>query len=157
MKTQLWAIGPTDDQYIKEGYSVYEKRLVHYTSFQTTYLPYIKNIANPTPQQLKQEEGKRFLSKLQASDCLVLLDENGKSFSSVDFSKWLQKKMNAGPSNLVFAMGGAHGFSEEVYARANDKISLSPMTFNHQMVRLIFIEQLYRAFTILKGEKYHHL
>ncbi len=156
MKTQLWTIGPTDDKWIKEAYAVYEKRLVHYTSFETNYFPYTKGISKPNPEQLKQDEGKRFLSKLNPSDYLVLLDENGKKFSSVEFSQWIQKRMNSGTQQLIFAMGGAYGFSDSVYDAAKEKISLSPMTFNHQMVRVIFIEQLYRAFTILKGEKYHH-
>jgi 23S rRNA (pseudouridine1915-N3)-methyltransferase len=156
MKINLWTIGPTDDQWLKEAYSIYEKRLVHYTPFETTYFPNVKGISKPSAEQLKQEEGKRFLAKLAPSDYLVLLDEKGKSFSSVEFSQWMQKRMNSGIQQLVFAMGGAYGFSDPVYEASKEKIALSPMTFNHQMVRLIFIEQLYRSFTILKGEKYHH-
>jgi 23S rRNA (pseudouridine1915-N3)-methyltransferase len=156
LKVQLWTIGPTDDKWLKEAYAMYEKRLVHYMPFETSYFPNVKGITKPTPELLKQEEGKRFLTKLAPTDYLVLLDEKGKSFSSVEFSQWMQKRMNSGTQQLVFAMGGAYGFSDQVYEASKEKIALSPMTFNHQMVRLIFIEQLYRAFTILKGEKYHH-
>ena len=134
----------------------YQKRLSFYIKFDLEILPDIKNVKNLSESQQKEKEGELILAKITPTDQLILLDENGKSFSSVAFSEELQKKMNAGIKTLVFVIGGPYGFSEAVYAKAQGKISLSPLTFSHQMVRLFFIEQLYRGFTILKNEPYHH-
>lgn len=141
---------------MEEGENQYLKRLKHYIPVERIEIPDLKNQKNLTTEQIKEQEGKDILSKLQAGDHLILLDEKGKQYSSVDFSMFIQQKFNNGGKALVFVVGGAYGFSEEVYAQANGKISLSTMTFSHQMVRMIFFEQLYRAMTILKGEPYHH-
>jgi len=156
MKITLILVGKTDDSYISEGFSVFEKRVKHYISFETIILPALKNTKALTIEQQKQKEGELILKHLQPTDRLILLDENGKSFTSVEFSSFFQQQMNSGVKNLVFLVGGPYGFSEEIYKIANGKISLSKMTFSHQMVRLFFIEQLYRAMTILKNEPYHH-
>lgn len=156
MKIQLICVGKTERSYLKEGESEYLKRLKHYCSFEKIEIPELKNAKKLSEDQIKTEEGKLILAKIDRSAQLILLDENGKSFSSVDFSKYLQKKFNQGGKSIVFVVGGAYGLSQEMYARANGKISLSEMTFSHQMVRLFFIEQVYRALTILKGEPYHH-
>lgn len=156
MKIRLICVGKTERSYLKEGESEYLKRLKHYCAFEKIEIPELKNAKKMSEDQIKQEEGKLILTKLDSSEQLILLDENGKSFSSVGFSKYLQKKFNQGGKSIVFVVGGAYGFSEELYARSTGKISLSEMTFSHQMVRLFFIEQVYRALTILKGEPYHH-
>ncbi len=156
MKIQLICVGKTERPYLKEGEAEYIKRLKHYCHFEKIEIPELKNAKKLREDQIKVEEGKLILAKVDPSAQLILLDENGKSYSSVGFSKYLQKKFNQGGKSLVFVVGGAYGFSEEVYARCNGKISLSEMTFSHQMVRLFFIEQVYRALTILKGEPYHH-
>ena len=135
----------------------YVKRLKHYLPFEMEVIPDLKNNKNLSEIQQKEAEGKLILSRLALSDYVVLLDEKGKSFSSVGFSDWMQKQLLAGRKNLIFLIGGPYGFSEEIYRRAQSNISLSEMTFSHQMVRLIFIEQLYRACTILKNEPYHHV
>lgn len=134
----------------------YSKRLSFYVKFEMEVIADVKNVKNLSENQQKEKEGEQILAKIGATDQLVLLDENGASFSSVGFSDYLQKKMNSGIKTLVFVIGGPYGFSEEVYAKAQGKISLSEMTFSHQMVRLFVIEQLYRGFTILKNEPYHH-
>ena len=134
----------------------YIKRLNFYVSFDFIIIPDIKKVKHLSEVQQKEAEGAEILKRTSISDTLILLDENGKTLSSVGFSEFLQKKMNSGLKNLVFVIGGPYGFSEEIYQRANGKISLSSMTFSHQMVRLFVIEQLYRAFTILKNEPYHH-
>lgn len=134
----------------------YQKRLFFYIKFDLEIIPDIKNVKNLSEAQQKEKEGELILNKLAPTDQLILLDENGKSFGSVKFSEELQKKMNSGIKTLVFVIGGPYGFSDAVYAKAQGKISLSAMTFSHQMVRLFFIEQLYRAFTILRNEPYHH-
>ncbi len=157
MKIILILNGKTEDDYIIKGFSNYEKRLKHYISFETIVIPALKNTKALSIAQQKQKEGELTLKYLQNSDVLILLDENGKEFNSVAFSEFIQKQMNSGIKNLVFVVGGPYGFSDEMYKRANGKISLSKMTFSHQMVRLFFVEQLYRAFTILKNEPYHHL
>jgi len=157
MKISLYLIGKTDDTYIKDGFEKFQKRLKHYIKFETIVLPDIKKAKNLSEQQQKQKEAELILSKVETSDFLILLDEKGKEFTSVQFSSYLQKKMLAATKHLIFVIGGPYGFDQSVYERANDKIALSKMTFSHQMVRLIFIEQLYRAFTILKGEPYHHI
>ena len=156
MKITLLAIGKTDDRNLQSLIEEYSKRLKHYVSFNFELIPDIKNVKNLSEIQQKNKEGQELMKRLSTSDTLVLLDENGKSFNSVGFSEYLQKKMNSGLKNLVFIIGGPYGFSEEIYQRANGKIALSQMTFSHQMVRLFFVEQLYRGFTILRNEPYHH-
>lgn len=156
MKIRLICVGKTERSYLKEGETEYLKRLKHYCSFEKIEIPELKNAKKLSEDQIKIEEGKLILAKVESSEQLILLDENGKSFNSVSFSKFLQKKFNQGGKSIVFVVGGAYGFSDELYARSNGKISLSEMTFSHQMVRLFFIEQIYRALTILKGEPYHH-
>ncbi len=156
MNIKLIAIGKTDNKALQSLIDDYVKRLSFYIKFDLEIIPDIKNAKNYSEVQQKEKEGDLILAKLVPTDHLILLDENGKTFSSVSFSEELQKKMNAGIKTIVFVIGGPYGFSEAVYAKANGKISLSQMTFSHQMVRLFFIEQLYRGFTILKNEPYHH-
>ena len=156
MNIKLIAIGKTDNKSLQSLIDDYTKRLSFYIKFDLDIIPDIKNVKNLSETQQKEKEGELILSKISPTDNLILLDENGKSFSSVDFSNELQKKMNAGIKTLVFVIGGPYGFSDTVYAKANGKIALSQMTFSHQMVRLFFIEQVYRGFTILKNEPYHH-
>ena len=156
MKIKFIVVGKTDTEYLREAIAVYEDRLKHYVPFETICIPDVKNAGKLSESQLKNKEGQNILSRLNLGDELVLLDEKGKTFSSPEFSLMLSKKINAGSKCIAFVAGGAYGFSDEVYAKASSMISLSKMTFTHQMVRLIFIEQLYRAFTIMKGEAYHH-
>ena len=156
MNIKLLAIGKTDDKALQTLIEDYSKRLSFYIKFELEIIPDIKNVKNLSENQQKEKEGELILSKLTLTDHLILLDENGTTFSSVDFSEYLQKKMNSGAKTLVFVIGGPYGFSDEVYQKSQGKISLSLMTFSHQMVRLFFIEQLYRGFTILKNEPYHH-
>ncbi len=156
MEIKLLAIGKTDSTQLQNLIDTYTKRLGFYIKFSLLIIPDIKNAKNLSETQQKTKEGELILSKLNSGDVLVLLDEHGKEFDSVGFSKFLQKKMNSGIKQLVFAIGGPYGFSNDVYSKANGKISLSKMTFSHQMVRLFFTEQLYRGFTILKNEPYHH-
>ena len=155
MKLHLWTIGKTNDAYIKEGCDQYVKRLPHYLPFEYIEIPEPKN-TKLSSDVLKKEEEKIILSKLQDSDQLILLDEKGSEFTSVEFGQFIQKKMNSVAGNLIFLIGGPYGFSETIYKRANGKVALSKMTLSHQMVRLFALEQLYRACTIIKGEKYHH-
>ncbi len=156
MTIKLLAIGKTDNKQLQQLIDDYMKRLSHYIKFNLEIIPDLKNTKNLTEAQQKQKEGELILNKITASNVLVLLDENGKQLDSVNFSNYLQKHMNSGVKQLVFAIGGPYGFSQEVYNKAKGKLSLSKMTFSHQMVRLFFIEQLYRGFTILKNEPYHH-
>jgi 23S rRNA (pseudouridine1915-N3)-methyltransferase len=156
MNIKLLAIGKTDNKALQQLMDDYMKRLSFYVKFDLEVIPDIKNVKNLSEAQQKEKEGELILSKLTATDQLVLLDENGKTFTSVGFSEELQKKMNSGIKTLVFVIGGPYGFSEAVYNKAQGKVSLSAMTFSHQMVRLFFIEQVYRAFTILRNEPYHH-
>ena len=156
MTIKLIAIGKTDNKELQSLIEDYTKRLSFYIKFLAEIIPDIKNVKNLSEEQQKQKEGELILNKLNATDVLILLDENGKQFDSVNFSDYLQKYMNAGIKQLVFVIGGPYGFSEDVYKKANGKLSLSKMTFSHQMIRLFFIEQLYRGFTILKNEPYHH-
>jgi 23S rRNA (pseudouridine1915-N3)-methyltransferase len=156
MKIKLIAVGKTDDKNLQTLIEVYQNRLKHYVNFHLEIIPDIKNAKNLSQTQQKEKEGELILNKLSATDQLVLLDEKGKEFRSVTFSKYLQKKMLSGIKQLVFVIGGPYGFSDEVYKKATGKISLSKMTFSHQMIRLFVVEQLYRAFTILKNEPYHH-
>lgn len=156
MNIKLIAIGKTDNKNLQSLIDDYKKRLNFYIKFDIEIIDDIKNVKNLTENQQKDKEGELILSKITPTDQLILLDENGKNFSSIAFSDELQKKMNSGLKTLVFVIGGPYGFSENIYVKANGKISLSLMTFSHQMVRLFFIEQLYRGFTILKNEPYHH-
>ncbi|PKQ44317.1 23S rRNA (pseudouridine(1915)-N(3))-methyltransferase RlmH [Confluentibacter flavum] len=156
MTIKLLAIGKTDDNELKALIEGYAKRLSFYINFQLDIIPDIKNAKNLSESQQKQKEGELILEKINNTDVLILLDENGKQYDSVAFSEYLQKHMNSGIKQVVFVIGGPYGFSEEVYNKANGKLSLSKMTFSHQMIRLFFTEQLYRGFTILKNEPYHH-
>lgn len=156
MNIKLLAIGKTDSKELQSLIEQYSKRVQFYIKFDLEILPDIKMAKNLSENQQKQKEGELILSKISNSDPLILLDENGKNYSSVAFSDFLQKKMNSGIKTLYFVIGGPYGFSEEVYQRANGKVSLSLMTFSHQMVRLFVVEQIYRAFTILQNEPYHH-
>jgi 23S rRNA (pseudouridine1915-N3)-methyltransferase len=156
MNIKLIAIGKTDNKQLQSLIDDYQKRLSFYVKFDLEIIADIKNVKNLSELQQKEKEGELILAKITTTDQLILLDENGKNFSSMEFSEELQKKMNSGIKTLVFVIGGPYGFSENVYQKAQGKISLSKMTFSHQMVRLFFIEQLYRGFTILKNEPYHH-
>jgi 23S rRNA (pseudouridine1915-N3)-methyltransferase len=156
MNIKLIAIGKTDNKALQSLIDDYIKRLSFYIKFDLEVIPDIKNVKNLSQSQQKEKEGELILAKIAPTDQLILLDENGKTFSSVAFSEELQKKMNSGVKTLVFVIGGPYGFSDMIYDKAQGKISLSLMTFSHQMVRLFFIEQLYRGFTILKNEPYHH-
>jgi len=156
MNIKLIAIGKTDNKTLQSLIEEYTKRLSFYIKFDVEIIPDIKNVKNLSEAQQKEKEGELILSKINPTDQLILLDENGSTFSSVAFSEYLQKKMNSGTKTLVFVIGGPYGFSPEVYQKAQGKVSLSEMTFSHQMVRLFFIEQLYRGFTILRNEPYHH-
>lgn len=157
MKVCLLVIGKTDVAYIRAGIEEYEKRLTRYVPYEMRVLPDVKNSKNMSEGLQKEKEGELLLEQLLPTDLVVLLDENGKQYSSVGFSDFLAQKMLNGIKRLVFVIGGPYGFAEKVYQRGNDKISLSKMTFSHQMVRMIFAEQLYRAMTIMKGEPYHHI
>jgi len=156
MNIKLLAIGKTDHKALQTLIDDYTKRLSFYIKFDLEIIADIKNVKNLSEKQQKEKEGELILSKVGPSDHLILLDENGKEFSSIGFSEELQKKMNAGIKTLVFVIGGPYGFSDDVYKQAKGKISLSKMTFSHQMVRLFIIEQIYRGFTILRNEPYHH-
>lgn len=156
MLIKLIAIGKTDNKNLQTLIEDYQKRLGHYIKFEFELIPDIKNVKHLSESQQKEKEGELILAKTQKSDVLILLDENGKQMDSVAFSGYLQKHMNSGIKTLIFVIGGPYGFSDALYQRANGKLGLSKMTFSHQMVRLFFIEQLYRGFTILKNEPYHH-
>lgn len=156
MKIALLAIGKTTDTYLQEGLEIYEKRLQRYVNYTRQELPDARNAKSLPVEQLKLQEGKSLLAQLSGTDELFLLDENGTVFSSEEMAGFIRQKMLYSSKSLVFAIGGAYGFSEEAYRKATGKISLSRLTFSHQMARLIFTEQLYRAFTIIKGEPYHH-
>ena len=156
MKVKLIVVGKTNVNYLKDGEIEYDQRIKHYVNFEQSIISDIKNAKNLSKAQLKNKEGQQILSKINTSDCVVLLDEKGRQFSSIEFSSFLNKKNLTSTKYLVFIIGGAFGFSDEVYQRADYKLSLSKMTFTHQMIRMVFKEQLYRALTILKGEKYHN-
>lgn len=155
MKITLLVVGKTTDTNIQTLLQDYQKRLGHYIPFSLTVIPELKNTKSLTSEQQKQAEGELILRNITASTDMILLDERGKEFRSVEFADYVQKKMSSG-RDVVFVVGGPYGFSEAVYQRANGQISLSQMTFSHQMVRLFFVEQIYRAMTILRGEPYHH-
>lgn len=156
MQITLLAIGKTDNKQLQQLIDEYKKRLGFYIKFNLEIIPDIKNSKNLSEAQQKQKEGDLILNKVNTFDVLVLLDENGKQLDSIGFSNYLQKHMNSGIKQLLFVIGGPYGFSEAVYKKSQGKISLSKMTFSHQMIRLFIVEQIYRAFTILKNEPYHH-
>lgn len=156
MKIVLLAIGKTDAKYFKDAIEEYQKRLIHYLPFEIELIPDLKNTKNMSEDQQKLREGELILKSLQSGDHIVLLDDKGKEYTSTKFAQYIEQKMNVIPKRLVFIIGGPYGFSDEVYSKANEKLTLSRMTFSHQMVRLIFVEQLYRAMTIINNEPYHH-
>ncbi len=157
MVIELIVVGKTTDSWLESGIREYTERLTHYTRFTLSVIPELKNARSLREEQIKRTEGELILGRTAPSDWVVLLDEQGRQpAGSVALADWLQGLLNRGTRKVVFVIGGAYGFSPEVYARANEKLSLSALTFSHQMVRLIFVEQLYRAFTILNGEPYHH-
>ena len=156
MKIALLTVGKTDRDWVKQGLAIYVSRLKHYIPFSIIEIPELKNVSAFTKDQIKIKEGELILKNIKPSDDVILLDEHGKEFSSTEFASLLQRKMAQEGKDIVFIIGGAYGFSEEVYKRSNSKLSLSQMTFSHQMVRAIFAEQIYRAFTIMRGEPYHH-
>ena len=155
MKTILIQVGKTVNKHFLAGISDYVERINHYMPFEVLTIPELKNTKNLSEEQQKQAEGELILKQLQPSDTVVLLDEHGREFRSVDFARWLEQKRNTA-RRLIFVIGGPYGFSKDVYARTNEQVSLSKMTFSHQMIRLTFTEQVYRACTIIKGEPYHH-
>lgn len=156
MKITFLTVGKTEDTYLKDGIEKYLKRLKHYTKLAIIEIDELKNTKALTQEQQKSKEAELILKKITPQDYVILLDENGSTLTSEKFAAYIDKKAIASVSNLVFIVGGPYGFDPSVYARGNDKLSLSAMTFSHQMVRLFFVEQLYRAYTIIKGEPYHH-
>lgn len=156
MKIKLILTGKTDEQYVKEGFFLYEKRLKHYISFETVYLSDLKGTVKLSHDQFKEKEAGQQLKQINPDDFVVLLDEKGKEFSSVEFASFIQQRMNSGIKTIVFIIGGPFGFAPVIHKRANVILSLSKLTFSHQIVRILFMEQLYRAFTIIKNEPYHH-
>ncbi len=156
MKIELWVIGKTNEPYLAEGIDIYTKRLRHYVPFEMITLPDIKNAGKLSNEQLKAKEAEMVLKKLKPEDFLILLDERGRNFTSKEFAIFLENKLQLPGKKLVFLVGGAYGFESALYDRAKAKLSLSKMTFSHQMVRLFFVEQIYRAMTILRNEPYHN-
>ena len=156
MKITLLTVGKTDKDWVRQGMDIYVSRLKNYIPFSVVEIPELKNVSALTKDQIKVREGELILKNIKPADDLILLDERGKEYSSVEFAKVIQDKISYVGKDMVYVIGGAYGFSDAVYQRANSKISLSRMTFSHQMVRAIFVEQIYRAFTIMKGEPYHH-
>lgn len=156
MNIELIVVGKTDSKEVEALVEMYTKRVNRYCRFSITTLADVRNTRNMSPSRQKQLEGEAILRMVGDGDCLTLMDERGSQYTSIEFSQWLQKRMLSGVKRLVLVIGGPYGFSDEVYARADQKISLSKMTFSHQIVRAIFAEQLYRAFTILHNEPYHH-
>jgi 23S rRNA (pseudouridine1915-N3)-methyltransferase len=154
MKIALMVIGKTNEKYLEEGISLFIKRLSHYVNFELILIKDVK--VTKDISQLKKQEGTAFLINVTNDDYVVLLDEKGKDFTSIELSKKIEHFQNISTKRLVFIIGGAFGFSDEMYSRANEKYALSKLTFSHQMIRLFFIEQLYRAYTIIRGEKYHN-
>ena len=155
MDIKLLTVGKTDVKWVKEGLDLYVARLSHYVPFTLKEIPQLKNVSALTREQIREREGELILKAVRPADEVILLDERGREFRSLDFARYLEEKLQRG-RDVVFIIGGAYGFSEAVYARSDGKVSLSKMTFSHQMVRTLFAEQLYRAFTIIKGEPYHH-
>lgn len=156
MNIKLIFVGKTEEKYLQEGIEIYEKRLKNYINFETIVIPSLKDTKSLSPQIVKEKEGELILKQVSKYDKIILFDEKGLEFTSMDYSVFLQKHMNAGVKNLCFVVGGAFGFSDEVYKKADQKVALSKMTFSHQMIRLLIVEQIYRAFTILKNEPYHN-
>ena len=156
MKITLLTVGKTDRDWVKQGLDIYVSRLKHYIPFSVVEIPELKNVSALTKDQIKSREGELILKSIKPTDDMILMDERGKQYSSTELAKVLQDKISYVGKDIVFVIGGAYGFSDAVYERANSKISLSRMTFSHQMVRAIFAEQIYRAFTIMRGEPYHH-
>lgn len=156
MKITLLTVGKTDKDWVKEGMNIYISRLKHYIPFSVVEIPELKNVSSLTKDQIKTREGELILKNIRPADDVILLDEKGKEYTSMEFARIIQDKISYIGKDIVYVIGGAYGFSEDIFRRANSKISLSRMTFSHQMVRAIFVEQLYRAFTIMKGEPYHH-
>lgn len=156
MKITLLTTGKTDKEWVKRGMEIYASRLKHYTTFQIVEIPELKNVSSLSREQIKIKEGELILKNIKADNEVILLDEHGKEYSSVEWARVMEEKISRGCKDIIFVIGGAYGFSSEVYKRSNGAISLSRMTFSHQMVRAIFVEQLYRAFTIMRGEPYHH-
>ncbi len=156
MKITFITVGKTEDAYLKDGIEKYVKRLKHYTKLELVDIPELKNTKALTEEQQKAKEAELILKKITVQDHVILLDENGMELTSVQFANYINKRSVSSSANLIFIVGGPYGFDQSVYQRANDKISLSRMTFSHQMVRLFFVEQLYRAYSIIKGEPYHH-
>lgn len=155
MKITLLTVGKTDVRWVREGLDLYVSRLSHYVRFSLKEIPELKNVSAFTKEQIKEKEGELILSSLTPGDFVVLLDERGRKYRSVEFADFIRERLNRG-ADMVFVVGGAYGFPQKVYSRADSMMSLSDMTFSHQMVRTIFAEQLYRAFTIIRGEPYHH-
>lgn len=156
MKITLLLVGKTAFPYINEGIALYEKRLSFYTNYRKIEIPELKGVSSLSEQQIKEKEGDLILKNIKPSDEVILLDERGDLYTSENWARHLERKMTYSGKDIVFVVGGAYGFSQQVYERANGMMSLSKMTFSHQIIRLIFLEQLYRAFTIIKGEPYHH-
>jgi 23S rRNA (pseudouridine1915-N3)-methyltransferase len=156
MKITLLTVGKTDKSWVRQGLDIYVSRLKHYVPFSVVEIPELKNVSALTKDQIKVREGELILKNIKPSDDLILLDERGKEYTSLELAKVIQDKMTYAGKDIVYVIGGAYGFSDAVYRRADSKMSLSRMTFSHQMVRAIFAEQIYRAFTIIKGEPYHH-
>lgn len=156
MKITLLTVGKTDIRWVREGLEIYISRLKHYIPFSLTEIPELKNASSLSKDQIKAREGELILKSIKPSDEVILLDEHGKEYTSMEWARNMEKRMSGSGRNMVFVIGGAYGFSDDVYSRCDGKVSLSKMTFSHQMVRTIFAEQLYRAFTIIRGEPYHH-
>ena len=156
MKITLLTVGKTDIRWVREGLEIYISRLKHYIPFSLTEIPELKNASSLSKDQIKAREGELILKSIKPSDEVILLDEHGKEYTSMEWARNMEKRMSGSGRDMVFVIGGAYGFSDDVYSRCDGKVSLSKMTFSHQMVRTIFAEQLYRAFTIMKGEPYHH-
>ena len=156
MKISLLTVGKSDSGWVREGLETYASRLRRYIPFSVIEIPDLKNAASLSKEQVKEKEGESILGNIGPRDSVILLDERGKEYTSIEFAKEIERMMVSGGKNIVFVTGGAFGFSDAVYARCDGKVSLSKMTFTHQMVRAVFTEQLYRAFTIIKGEPYHH-
>ena len=156
MKITLHTVGKTDRNWVKDGLEIYVSRLKHYIPFAVNEIPELKNVSSLSKEQIKIKEGELLFKSIKPTDHVILLDEHGKEFTSTEFARFIRDRISYEGKDMVFIIGGAYGFSEEIYRRADSKISLSQMTFSHQMVRTIFAEQLYRAFTIIKGEPYHH-
>lgn len=156
MKITLMTVGKTDKDWVRQGLDIYVSRLKHYIPFSIVEIPELKNVSALSKDQIKSKEGELILKNIRPTDDVILLDEKGKQYTSVELAKIIQDKISYAGKDIIFIIGGAYGFSDAVYQRANSKLSLSKMTFSHQMVRAIFAEQIYRAFTIMRGEPYHH-